>query len=1003
MNEPKQFQLATAAVAFNALKPKAAGSRRFLVADEVGLGKTVVAREVVRMFSEAKKHVGLRVLYVCSNLTIARQNSGRLLPGSGEVLQADRLTTVWQELRPVPKGGVQLLTITPETSIPLRRGRPSMGRGEERAIVQHLVEKRWWGAGRRVLKEYYQGMVGSKQWKKLRRIVKRRHRSFPKPLSDAFAQMLPRQTPEGVFSDDKPSKYHVVSRLRSALAAAALRQFAPDLIIFDEFQKFRDLLLETKISEWDRVTPLLRGENWPRPPGILLLSATPYRLYARTSEDPGGKIHHNEFFQVLQYLLGGSSGAQRNAVKSVKDRFERFRTELQATHRDEVAILAARDALQAVLRPVMARTERNNGADSSDRIAPKIFKTDPAPQDMQVFRGLAAGLRPEDRHWAVDLWKSIPLPLQMLGPNYVVWKRAVNLKPEKPVAFTKTQRDSFRVIDPWPHPWLRSLRAAPDSISAPALSMNRLSLPWLPPSVPWWPLKGSWQSVDVPSSSKLLVFSRYRALPLALAGLLSYDLESHWLRGQTKYDRLLKKSAPLKVSASSRAVLALFLPSPTLMEATDPIRAIREGKASVQADMRLQVLRCLRDLGFTIKTKDSCRPYSSLLAQLESRDAARWDSWVTTAIHEWPLRDGSEMTLRNLLEDWPADDRDWFTTAEVDLLTRHALGNPGIVVGRAYQRAFGKIIVEDDTGQLSALLRLCWRGFQRYFNRRLFARILRRRGFSYADALIQAMVDGNLEAVLDEHWSGPGSLGRTDNIRSLQELEESLGLMTGRAEVHEGKKRRFTLRCHAAMPFLEAKLPEEGGKRLRTESLRLAFNSPFWPHVLITTSVGQEGLDFHRWCQEVLHWDLCNSPVELEQREGRIQRFGSLSVRRAVAARLGAAAWEKVKSGEGPWSALVVLAEKQFSDKSGLSPWWIFEGAKIQPWFLSLSQSRLSERIKGLQHERGLYRLAMGQPNQEEFIKSLGLQPDEAQRYLLRLSPFLESESDFPDTHVDAK
>src|SRR6185503_10353426 len=70
---------------------------------------------------------------------------------------------------------------------------------------------------------------------------------------------------------------------------------------------------------------------------------------------------------------------------------------------------------------------------------------------------------------------------------------------------------------------------------------------------------------------------------------------------------------------------------------------------------------------------------------------------------------------------------------------------------------------------------------------------------------------------------------------------------------------------------------------LRTDDLRRAFNSPFWPHVLATTSLGQEGLDFHVWCRQLLHWDLCSSPLDLEQREGRIQRFGGLSVRTALA------------------------------------------------------------------------------------------------------------------------
>ena len=68
--------------------------------------------------------------------------------------------------------------------------------------------------------------------------------------------------------------------------------------------------------------------------------------------------------------------------------------------------------------------------------------------------------------------------------------------------------------------------------------------------------------------------------------------------------------------------------------------------------------------------------------------------------------------------------------------------------------------------------------------------------------------------------------------------------------------------------------------------MRRSFNTPFWPHVLATTSLGQEGLDFHVWCRQLLHWDLCPSPLDLEQREGRIQRFGGLSVRSALAEKL---------------------------------------------------------------------------------------------------------------------
>src|SRR3954466_13112383 len=58
------------------------GSRRFLVADEVGLGKTLVAQGILQHLS-ATRH--LNVFYICSSLTIASQNRDNLL----EVLRKD--------------------------------------------------------------------------------------------------------------------------------------------------------------------------------------------------------------------------------------------------------------------------------------------------------------------------------------------------------------------------------------------------------------------------------------------------------------------------------------------------------------------------------------------------------------------------------------------------------------------------------------------------------------------------------------------------------------------------------------------------------------------------------------------------------------------------------------------------------------------------------------------------------------------------------------------------
>jgi len=61
------------------------------------------------------------------------------------------------------------------------------------------------------------------------------------------------------------------------------------------------------------------------------------------------------------------------------------------------------------------------------------------------------------------------------------------------------------------------------------------------------------------------------------------------------------------------------------------------------------------------------------------------------------------------------------------------------------------------------------------------------------------------------------------------------------------------------------------------------FNTPLLPEVLICTSVGQEGIDLHRQCRHVVHFDLAWNPAVLEQRTGRADRIGSKTFRERAA------------------------------------------------------------------------------------------------------------------------
>lgn len=57
--------------------------------------------------------------------------------------------------------------------------------------------------------------------------------------------------------------------------------------------------------------------------------------------------------------------------------------------------------------------------------------------------------------------------------------------------------------------------------------------------------------------------------------------------------------------------------------------------------------------------------------------------------------------------------------------------------------------------------------------------------------------------------------------------------------------------------------------------LMLTFNTPFYPDILISSSVLAEGVDLHLNCRNIIHHDLCWNPSTLEQRTGRVDRIGA--------------------------------------------------------------------------------------------------------------------------------
>ena len=152
----------------------------------------------------------------------------------------------------------------------------------------------------------------------------------------------------------------------------------------------------------------------------------------------------------------------------------------------------------------------------------------------------------------------------------------------------------------------------------------------------------------------------------------------------------------------------------------------------------------------------------------------------------------------------------------------------------------------------------------------------------------------------------------------------------------------------------------------RATNVRASFNSPFWPFVLASTSVGQEGLDFHLYCHAIVHWNLPTNPVDFEQREGRVHRYKGHAVRLNAAYLHGPDALARAATTLGGDLRLGGSWRRGLTSLLG-SQRWASEDRRYVP---VLPWSRDSERRRLLEQLLASYRLAFGQPRQDDLSLS---------------------------------
>jgi hypothetical protein len=519
--------------------------------------------------------------------------------------------------------------------------------------------------------------------------------------------------------------------------------------------------------------------------------------------------------------------------------------------------------------------------------------------------------------------------------------------------------------------------------------------------------------------------------PKAIATLVSYEAERRMFEaarkpGETRKQQIERTTARLKFSRtgdqrlSGLPVLALVYPSISLARLGDPLNAEvrpagpRQSAETTLARVEARVTDALRELlkEATETPAADERWYWAAPILLDLRryhDVAR----------HW-LRRPKLVTQWMGGEDGNSDDADdaigWRAHVErvlelMSLGTLHGLGTPPsdlsrvlaeIAVGgpavcalRALSRSKNAdTCLEDD--QVRDAAASVGHGFRGLFNLPEVISLLT--GINpeepYWRRTLEYGIDGCLQSVLDEYvhalkgFEGVAERGIGEAATEIAtRMRQALGMRTsvlGVDSISVAGNGRIVrapgrMRARFAMQFGDEASEDEKVMN-RKETVRSAFNSPFWPFVLASTSVGQEGLDFHLYCHAVVHWNIPPNPVDMEQREGRVHRFKGHAVRKNVAAKHGREM--ESDAAEDPWSALFELARAwRDDDASDLVPYWVFPlkgGAAIERHVPNLPLSRDAARYAALRRSLAVYRMAFGQPRQEDLLEFLMSRPEGA-------------------------
>ncbi len=1096
----KDFQKATVDYV---VKKMNEGQNKFLIADEVGLGKTIVAKGIIASLYDQQYSLNkdFRIIYICSNQALAKQNLTKLnfIKDQAESIieyngEDDRLTSLAYEPRNLKNDyKLKIKALTPATSFDNKR---KAGKADERVLLYRLLlsipgmkyrqtSLKWFlKGGQQISEKTWEGKIDEaykfennlETSEEVRGIRKEVYTKFKAALKNRLSDLNQKE----IFRDIKDSRtilsglfhileerkqnrtfkngrdivfknlYSLISELRLQLSFVCKDYLEADVFILDEFQKFSQLIRKGETeNKGEEIARIIFADANAK---VLLLSATPFKAYTNAFEEHNGENHYKEFKTVLQFLYPDKPGLFWDELEEKNKRFfsgiKEFGSE--RTDIDSVQLISLKGSLENAYRQCMTRTERILvEQDDKSKTSDSIIYLNVQADDIKDFIAIdeliieSNKLNNDKLSHPIEYVKSSPFPLSFLQDydHHKVLKKSYseNLQLQKLIkkskkAFVPIDRiNAYKPLLPEksinePNPKLRLLYDE-------TVRNNGFKLLWIPPSLKYYQTKGgAYGNAD--SFSKTLIFSAWKMVPRMVSALVSYEAERLSIGKlfeqeeiSEKYSYKDKKRYPYPLLTFRKAEsglsgmnnLMLAYPSIYLASLYNPVEnlIVKKDLSKIKSELKNKIISRLKALDvFSIGSNSSNVQKWDWLAVLlldrNEKNAEELKIWLRDERTD-NLFDNENETdnkysdthksakqihfqeIRNYILTGNLPEVGRLNNVQLDKIAEHlaalCIGAPGVNALRSIEQIYP---AEAFTSKMTGALNIGM-GMISMFNKPesiAIVKVAKEENFYYQNVLSYA-IDGNIQAMLDEFIYQLSDSGGIVDCKEAAELIKNI-LMVGGSKVDLMTEnsikddKHFSMRTHYAVPFGTSESNDlKNGKR--QIKVREAFNSPFRPFVLTSTSIGQEGLDFHYYCKKIIHWNLPNNPIDLEQREGRIKRYKSLLVRKNVADLFR----DSIKSKDLEYKIWDSLFDYASHEKNACD--------LIPYWHLNTQNNRIDSLIPLYRYSKDIakysqiksvltnYRLTFGQPDQQDLIFAISKlsveEQNDLKKVLINLCP----------------